>query len=119
MPRYASSIDDNQTEIVEALRDAGASVQILSGVGQGCPDLLVGHKFKNLLLEVKDGRKIPSKRKLTTDEKEWHDAWRGSVLIVESIDQALAAIGVCPPRNANGSVDPITARPTSKPRRIE
>jgi hypothetical protein len=113
--RRAAAVDANQPEIVAALRKVGATVEILSGVGKGCPDLLVGYKKRNYLMEVKDGDKVPSARRLTSDEREWHDEWRGDVLIVESIDQALAAIGVCPPRYADGSVNGITAAPTRKP----
>ena len=49
--------DSNQDIIVEALRHIGCSVYILSGVGHGCPDLLVGDCWQeepvNILLEVK------------------------------------------------------------------
>lgn len=41
--RRAPKIDRNQPEIVEALRKAGAFVQSLAGVADGCPDLLVGY----------------------------------------------------------------------------
>ena len=38
----APRVDRNHSEIVDALRQAGASVQSLVKVGDGCPDLLVG-----------------------------------------------------------------------------
>jgi hypothetical protein len=85
--------DGNQTEIVKALRDAGASVQLLSMVGDGCPDLLVGFRGRNYLLEVKDGRLPPSARKLTPDQKDWHEAWRGQARVVTNLFEALEAIG--------------------------
>ncbi len=37
-------VDDNQREIVKALRAVGACVQSLAEIGQGCPDLLVFYK---------------------------------------------------------------------------
>ena len=86
--RQVARIDANQGEIVAYLRRIGASVQVLSAVGHGCPDLLVGFRGRNVLLEVKDGGKPPSKRKLTPDEQEWHALWRGEVRIVESIQDA-------------------------------
>ena len=46
----AAKIDANQNEIVDALRKAGCSVQILSSVGKGCPDILVGRGGRNYLL---------------------------------------------------------------------
>ncbi len=84
----AARVDDNQGEIVAYLRSMVASVQVLSAVGKGCPDLLVGYRRRNVLIEVKDGDKPPSKRKLTPDEREWHALWRGEVRIAESIDDA-------------------------------
>lgn len=90
--RRAARIDDNQPAIVAALRRAGASVQHLHKVGEGCPDILVGHAGRNLALELKDGRKPPSDRRLTPAEQEWHAAWRGQVATVYSIDDALRVV---------------------------
>lgn len=89
MVRRAAKIDANQVEIVKALRQVGASVQSLAATGKGCPDLLVGFRGVNFLMEVKDGEKVKSKRKLTPDQVEWHDSWRGRVYVVEGVDQAL------------------------------
>lgn len=86
-------IDANQPAIVSALRQVGATVQILSDVGKGCPDLAVGYRGQNFFFEVKDGSKVLSKRKLTGDEQIWHDNWRGQVSVVESIEDALNQIG--------------------------
>jgi len=86
--------DANQAAIVNALRRAGATVQILAGVGQGCPDLLVGVHGDNRLLEVKDGAKSPSRRRLTPDEARWQAEWRGEVVTVASVDEALTVVGV-------------------------
>lgn len=84
--RRAARTDDNQKEIVDALRKAGWSVQSIASMGGGVPDLLIGRDGLNLLLEVKDGRKSPSKRMLTEDERDWHEKWNGNVRIVESLD---------------------------------
>ena len=92
--RRAAKVDANQTEIVKALRQVGASVQSLAATGKGDPDLLVGFRGKNLLLEVKDGGKIKSDRKLTPDQVVWHQTWRGRVYVVESVEQALQVIRV-------------------------
>lgn len=93
--RRAAKIDANQTQVVEALRAAGATVQSLAAVGQGVPDLLVGFQSKTLLMEVKDGRKPPSQRQLTEDQLKWHGAWRGGpVAIVDGPDAALRMLGV-------------------------
>jgi len=88
-------IDDNQQAIVNILRTTGATVVLLSGVGKGVPDLLVGFRGVTLLMEIKDGKKPPSDRKLTTDQQKWHAEWRGGALaIVDSADSALRMIGV-------------------------
>lgn len=90
--RRAAKVDANHSAIVGALRACGASVQSLAAVGQGCPDLLVAHRGRNLLIEVKDGSKVPSARKLTPDQTEWHSAWRAKVVVVETVEQAVAAL---------------------------
>ena len=91
----AAKIDANHEQVVSALRAAGASVQSLAGVGKGVPDLLVGFQGKTLLMEVKDGRKTPSARRLTEDQLKWHGAWNGGPLaIVDSPDAALRMLGV-------------------------
>ena len=87
--RYAARVDANQTQIVSALRAAGATVQSLSAVGQGCPDLLVGYQGTNILMEIKDGKKSPSDRKLTSDQIVWHSEWNGVVFLVTSVNEAL------------------------------
>ncbi len=91
--RRAAKVDANQSLIVLALRSVGATVQPLHAVGQGCPDLLVGYMHRNYLMEIKDGDKVPSARKLTPAQVEWHDAWRGSVWIVSDVKTALNVIG--------------------------
>ena len=93
--RRAAKVDANQEQIVEALRAAGATVQTLAAVGKGVPDLLVGFQGKTVLLEVKDGRKPPSERRLTEDQLKWHGAWRGGPLaVVDGVDAALRVLGV-------------------------
>ena len=93
--RRAAKVDANHTQVVMALQAAGATVQSLAAVGQGVPDLLVGFQGKTLLMEVKDGQKPPSARRLTEQQITWHGAWRGGpVAIVDGVDAALRALGV-------------------------
>ena len=79
--------DSNQSAIVKALRQAGASVCSLASVGTGCPDLLVGWAGSNFLIEVKnpDGRGM----RFTPAEREFMDTWRGRVFVVCDVVQAL------------------------------
>lgn len=63
-------------------------MQPLHTVGKGVPDLLVGRNGTNVLLEVKSGWRIPGGglrpgyKRLTPDEKEWHESWQGQVAVV-------------------------------------
>ncbi len=86
-------IDSNQPEIVKALRQAGALVNHTHTIGHGFPDLIVAHKGKLFLLEIKDGSLPPSKRRLTPDEVRWHSDWAGYVSIVNDPIEALKVIG--------------------------
>ena len=92
--RRTSKVDRNQSEIVHALRAAGATVHPLHTVGAGCPDLLVGFRGANFLIEVKDWKAAPSDRKLTPAQVNWHRDWRGHVATVNSVREALEAIGI-------------------------
>jgi len=93
--RYANRIDANQNQIVDALRGAGAYVRIISQ-GDGIPDLLVAYNGYTILMEVKDGDKVPSARKLTTAEQKFFNEWTGGMLvIVNSVDEALEILKRC------------------------
>ena len=92
MRRRAAKIDPNQPDIVRALRAAGATVRSLAGVGDGCPDLLVGFRGANYVLEVKD----PESQRglmLTPKQEIFFNTWGGQKALVASVLQALAAIG--------------------------
>ena len=93
--RRANRIDANSNEIVNALRKAGAFVRIISQ-GDGIPDLLVAYKGYTVLMEVKDGDKVPSARKLTEAEQKFFDEWTGGMLvIVNSVEEALETLKRC------------------------
>lgn len=92
--RRAAKVDDNQGDIVKALRAVGCLVAH-TPVGNGFPDLAVGYRGRIVLLEVKDGRKVPSARKLNENEVKFHQQWAGlPVYVVECVEDALAAVGV-------------------------
>lgn len=84
--RRAARRDANESEIIQALMLAGASVRQLSG--DGLPDLLVGIDDRNYLMEVKDGR-----NGLTEPQFEFFEGWEGQVEVVRSIEEALKVIG--------------------------
>lgn len=94
--RRAAKVDANQAEIVKALRQMGCFVQSLAAVGDGCPDLLVGVAGVTLLMEIKDGKKPPSERKLRPDQQVWHSQWVGGPLsIVTDLEGAVRAVNAC------------------------
>lgn len=87
MTRYAKRVDENHNAIKTAFKAFGCWVGDLHGLGQGMPDLLVSVPPTHALalVEVKDGGKPPSKRKLTGPEKDFHDNFPGLIWIVEDL----------------------------------
>lgn len=90
--RRAAKIDRNHTEIVDAFRKFGCSVLPLHTVGGGCPDIAVGLNKKTVLVEIKDGNKIPSKQELTKHEQKFHSEWRGSLFVVKNLSDVIALV---------------------------
>lgn len=84
--------DANHAEIVAALRSIGVSVVSTADIGDGFPDLIAGYRGVNVLLEVKDGSKPPSRRKLTPDEIKFHTDWHGKIYTVFSAEDALNVV---------------------------
>lgn len=76
--------DINQAAIVAALRAIGCRVQTLHQVGQGVPDLLVGYRGANLLIEIKT-----LTGKLNPLQTAWHAQWPGQVIIVHTPAEAI------------------------------
>jgi len=94
--RRAARVDANHGEIVAALRSIGVNVVDMSGSGNGLPDLMCLWRSQIYLLEIKDGSKPPSARRLTADQVKFHAGALDSgvkVHVVETIDQALAIFG--------------------------
>jgi hypothetical protein len=86
----AARTDANQAEVVKALLDAGCVVTLLHRVGSGCPDLLCWNGERFVMVEVKDGAKPPSARKLTPEQEAWHAAHEGApVYVVSSVGEAI------------------------------
>lgn len=92
MSRRRGRIDQNQTEIVEGLRKFGASVEVLSNVGGGVPDLLVGWRGTNYLIEVKSTVTSYGRNGLNQMQQDWHDKWLGHKAVAESLDEAITII---------------------------
>lgn len=103
---FASRLDENQPEIIKALESRGVSVQPLSLIGKGTPDLLCGYYGLTVLMEVKRDYDYQTMKrgkpyiervrgKLTADQVKWHAEWRGQpVIIVRTPAEALACFGL-------------------------
>jgi len=82
--------DANHTDIVGTFRACHCSVLDTAALGNGAPDLVVSLNInKTLLIEIKDGTKPPSQRKLTPDEQKFRDNWKGDYRIVTSVDDVI------------------------------
>ena len=90
--RRRSKIDANQKQITTQLRKIDCKVAITSMLGKGYPDLLVAYNLRLFWIELKDGTKPPSQRKLTPDEEKFHQEWQGYVYVCESLDDILKII---------------------------
>jgi hypothetical protein len=91
LPRYAARRDENEPEIVDALRAAGWGVHRVSDAG--FPDLVASRGKRVLLIEVVGDEKSKKFRKsqgLTPVQQEFHREWPGVIHIVRTVDEALA-----------------------------
>jgi hypothetical protein len=87
--RRAARRDANQGEIVGVFQALDCSVLDIASTPCGF-DLVVGYKTQAILVEVKDGAKPPSARKLTENEHSAHLNWHGPKAIVKSNAEAVA-----------------------------
>ena len=87
--RHKARIDANQNRIRDVFRKMGATWQSLASVGSGCPDAVIGYEGGNYMVEIKDGEKPISKRRLTPQQQDWFANWAGQVTIIESEEQTM------------------------------
>ena len=80
----AKRVDANQAQIVQQLRDFGASVLDLHTVGKGCVDILVGYRGRSYPMEIKTAH-----GKLTDAEEKFYDEWRGNYYVIHDIEEAI------------------------------
>ena len=84
--RAKARVDANQNEIVAEYRALGFSVAITSSLGKGFPDIVVGKYGYSSLVEIKNGELPPSKRRLTADEQDFFNGWKGDIRVVNNIE---------------------------------
>lgn len=92
MARRDARTDANQTELVKVLGQLGATVENTSGAHNGFTDIVVGLQGVTVLVEIKDGAKVPSARKLTPAQIEVHDRFTGAITVIETVDQAVMLV---------------------------
>lgn len=95
MPRPRQRIkreDINQKAIANTFKLAGLSALNLSNVGGGCPDLLiaakVGEKSITVLIEIKNPSSRSYQKKLTAEQQEFYNDWKGKIFIVRTTKEA-------------------------------
>lgn len=91
--RRAAKVDDNQAEIVQALRAAGIWCHSTAALGDGFPDLLVWRHGWHLF-ELKNGRAIPSKRRLTPREEAFIGCCPGPIHVVLCAEDVFKVLGL-------------------------
>ena len=92
--RRAARRDAGEQDIIKAMRACGAFVKVIND--EGTFDLLCWYNGHTLLLEIKDGNKPPSARRLTDAEQKFHDEWPGNNLrIINSVQEALDLLKAC------------------------
>ena len=86
--RRAARVDDNQAEIVKLFRALGWSVLIISQL-KNCCDIIVSKNGRTVAVEIKDGNKPPSHRKLSDGEVKFRDNWQGEYALIICDDDVL------------------------------
>ncbi len=92
--RRAARVDSNHGEIRSALRNLGAYVLDTFQL-KNAFDLLVGYRGKIFIIEIKDGKKTPSQRKLTEGEEGCKAGFNNVGVpynVVTSVDEAVELI---------------------------
>lgn len=99
MMRRRAKVDANHWELAARLRQVGAEVLDLHAL-PGALDLLVGVRGRLVLVELKDGLKPPSKRKLTPAEQGTIARFRAvgcPVVVAATEDELLQGLGLIGP----------------------
>lgn len=92
--RLKAKIDNNQNEIVDALRQIpGVQVE------PGHDDIFVGYKGRNYWFEIKSGNAVNKaghirESAIKPKQKELREHWSGHYSIVSSFDQIILELGI-------------------------
>jgi hypothetical protein len=87
--------DPNHKQVKQALLDAGVRVLDVSHhAGLGCDLIADGNFGGPVFIEIKDGTKPPSARRLTDSEIRLQLLFPGSYFVVLTPEEALRAVGL-------------------------
>jgi len=82
--------DSNHKQVLEILRRGGWSASSTHRVGFGFPDIVAARAGLTIMVEVKDGAKVPSARKLSKKQVRFLATWPGQVIVAVSGLDALS-----------------------------
>ena len=82
--RRANRRDCNHVEIIQGFKNLGWQTLDTADL-KNCFDVLVSKQGVTISCEIKDGKKVPSARKLTKGELEFKERWQGNYEIVTSL----------------------------------
>ena len=88
--RRAARRDANHNEIAGTFESLGFVVTDLSGVGSGCPDLLISSPNQHTLVEIKRADVAPSASKLNDRQQEYREKCPGPYAVVRTIEDCIA-----------------------------
>jgi hypothetical protein len=87
--------DANHAEIRDRLREAHISVWDTGDVGGGFPDLVAAGQHRKTFQEITVLFEVKTQDgKLTPDQVEFINSWRGTVHIVRTVEEALRVFGI-------------------------
>lgn len=93
--RRAARRDANHGEVVSAILGAGWSWADTASCGNGIPDGFASIPGFACAVEIKDGDKPPSERKLTPDQQKFAEAWTGPYVVVTGPSDAVEKLWQC------------------------
>lgn len=86
--RRAAKKDANHNEVTNTFASLGYSVLDISQL-KNCCDAIVAKGNRTIAIEIKDGSKPPSQRKLSEGEKTFRDNWNGEWALIESVEDVI------------------------------
>lgn len=87
--RRAARLDSNHGDVRIHLERHGWTTRSTAPLGDDFPDIIAARQQFTALVEVKDGSKPPSKRKLSEGQQRFRDTWPGVVITALTPEHAL------------------------------